>query len=115
MATVRAEVQPARQILLFLAGLIPSLIVTVLAYLLIPQFIEMYRGFGMALPMITWLLFAIYRWYILLPILVLAVWLILPVPHKGNVAAALGAGGSILLLLFSWWGAYQPLLPSAAN
>ena len=96
--------------LLLFVGIFPITAIAALGYLALPQFVAMYASFGAELRFSTRLLFASYRWFALLPLLVLLAWFVWPIQaHRGFVAAVLGIAGSVILFGFGCWAAYVPL------
>jgi type II secretory pathway component PulF len=98
---------PASLAVLSLAS---ATIVVVVAYLFVPEFVDIYSGFAIALPWYSELLVASYRWFILLPAAVILAWVAWPrVPRRSWVAAAIGLIGAPLLLFLGMWAAYRPI------
>lgn len=93
-----------------LLGLVPALVLSAVCYWFIPQFAEVYRGFGAPLPWQSELLLHLYPGVVILPVIVLAAWFFWPnTPARDAFVILVGAGGSVVLFVFGVWAAYSPI------
>lgn len=104
------------QLILFGIALIPPTAVAIAVLFIVPQFTNMLAGFGADLPLSTRILQASYRWWLVLPVLTLAIGLSWPQPKDRAVAAVVA--GTVLALsmfLFMLWACYGPIFALAAQ
>jgi hypothetical protein len=92
-------------------SLIPAIAICVIAYWVLPLFAEVYAGFQAEMPIQSRILFDLYRFIVILPASVIAVWLWWPAGERRHqVALTLGIGGSSLFFAYGVWAAYAPLM-----
>jgi hypothetical protein len=97
-------------ILLLLLGVIPGVAVAVGAFLVVPQFQEVFTNFGAKLPFVTSLMLATFRWWGISPVIALALWLLWPNPgNRGAAAVVFGAVSAVALFLFGLYACYAPI------
>ncbi len=98
-------------ILLGIALILPTA-AAIAALFVVPRF----AGFGADLPWTSRLLLASYRWWLVFPLLVLAIGLTWPVAKDRMVAAvASGAFFAALMFAFTIWSCYAPIFGLAAQ
>jgi hypothetical protein len=101
-------------ILLLLLGVTPGVVVAVGAFVVVPQFQEVFTNFGAELPFVTSLLLATFRWWGIFPVVALALWLSWPNPaNRGAAAVVFGATSAAVLFLFGWYACYAPIFQLA--
>jgi hypothetical protein len=100
-----------KDLLLLAVGLLPSLLVAVAAFVLVPSSAAVYAPVASHLPIQMRFVFSTYYLCVLLPVLVLGLWhLRRNSTHCGPGVACFGLVGSSILLAFGWWAVYQPEL-----
>jgi hypothetical protein len=108
---------PTRQSQMFVVfGVSAGTVLAVWAFFAIPKFQEVFVNFGAKLPLATKLLLATFRWWGIVPVVTLALWLLWPNPSKRGVAALVfGVVSAALLFLFALWAVYAPIFLLAAT
>lgn len=102
--------------LLILFGVMPGLLVAIGALLVVPVFQETFVNAGVHLPLETRILLATFRWWRIVVLVTLGLWLRWPVrSRRGIVALAFGAVSAILLFQFGIWALYAPIFQLAAG
>jgi hypothetical protein len=105
----------AKDYWLLAGGLLPAILVVALAYAVVPVFAAMYSKVPSSWPQQTVLLFAGYRWLVVLPLAVVAVWFGGPQSNRRALAALMfGVASSCIVLAFGWWATHQPEVILAA-
>ena len=95
---------------------LPAILVLVLAFLAVPQFIEMYQSFAADLPWQSAFLFNWYRVLAFVPLLFLLAWFFWPQrDSRGTAALSVSVLLSCALLAFSFWAAYAPVFAFGAT
>jgi hypothetical protein len=98
-----------------IVGVALVLAVAATAAVVVPQFQDMFAGFGADLPGSTRLLLATYRGWALGVVPVAVIWLFVPGRRSRAVAALLtGAAIAAVLLAFVIWACYSPIIGLAA-
>ncbi len=112
----------ARKDVLLAIGLIPCVAVSVAAFFIVPWFMGMLASAGMAgmdgsfLPLPTRILSATYRWWGVVALATVVLWLAWPVAaSRGKVAATFGVSVALVLLVFGVVGCYTPLFTTAVG
>ncbi|MGH8148116.1 MAG: hypothetical protein ACREPY_17520 [Rhodanobacteraceae bacterium] len=110
----------ARKNVLFAVGFVPSVAVSVAAFFIVPWFMGVLASAGLAgmdgsfLPWPTRVLSATYRWWGIVALATLVLWLAWPVAaRRGRAAATFGVTVSLVLFVFGVVGCYAPLFTTA--
>lgn len=101
--------------LVLLVAQLPAIAIGVVAYLVLPGFVEVFDAFGAELPLVTRLMLNGYRWLLpLFPVSLLLIWVLSKPGRQRRVRVVLLAY-SISLLLFALgiWAAYLPIFQLA--
>lgn len=95
-------------IALVLSGLfaVPAVVVI---YFLVPQFAELYDGFGADLPTLTSWLQHYYHAVLVIPIALIIAWRFWPASSRASALVLIGGVGSMLFLYIVIVGIYLPL------
>ncbi len=102
--------------ILFAIGMILPTATAIGALFVVPQFAEMFAGFGAELPPATRLLLATYRWWLALPVLVVVIGMAWPKPNDRAAAAVIsGLFLAIAMVVFVTWAGYAPIFNLAAQ
>ena len=106
-----SPMNPTRESLLMLCfGVFAGVAVAVGAFFIVPNFQEVFKGFGTELPLATKLLLATYQWWGVVPGVTVVLWTFWPnAPKRGMVALIFGMLSSGLLSGFLVWAAYMPI------
>lgn len=101
--------------LLAIAVAIPSF-VAVGAFLVAPQFIALFDGFGASLPIGTKLFLATYKWWGVVVVAVIAIWRHRQRTSQRQVVTLIfSVTSSVALFVFGFWACYAPIFASAAK
>ena len=97
-------------------SVLPGAIVAIAVFLVIPSFQEVFTNVGADLPLETKILMATYRWWGLVVLTTLCLWLVWPNSSnlKASVALAFGIISAGFLFLFAVWAAYAPIFQLGA-
>ena len=95
--------------LLLSLGVFPTVIAVIFVYLTVTTHISMYSLYDGALPKQTNIVFAIYKWVAILPLVVIAVWYFWKNrPHRAKVTVGFGFLVSVLISGVVVWASFQP-------
>ena len=96
-------------------GLVAALTPVAVAYLVVPQLASVYSSMSLELPIVTSFVVDYFHFSWLLPICVLAAWLVWPVRRvRGIVACAVGVLGSAIASPLIAMAMYLPIMHVAA-
>lgn len=102
--------------LFLLLGVVPGLLVAVGAFLVVPVFQETFVNAGAQLPLETRILLTTFRWWGIVVLVTLGLWVLWPMrSSKGTVALAFGVVSAMLLFQFGIWAVYAPIFQLAAG
>ena len=94
-----------------LVAVILPVVVSVGALFVVPQFLELFRGFNAEPPLGTRVLVATYRWWGVLPISVCAMWWVAKREGLSPVYVMFfGVVSGIALFVFGVWACYAPIV-----
>ena len=100
-------------------GLIPCMVVSGAALVVVPRFNSIFAAVGLRgvwLPWPTRVLSATYPWWGVTALVTVALWLFWPTATKrGSVAANFGVWVSVALFVFGVVGCYAPIFALASN
>lgn len=105
-----------RGALLLAIALLPGIAVAIGAFMVVPQFVELFGQFGFELPLPTRLLLASYRWWGVAPLLTLATWAAWPnAAGRGEAAVVFGSVVAGALFVFGVIACYAPVFMLARD
>ncbi len=96
---------------LFIVGLIAALLAAAIATLVVPQFRQLFQGFGAGLPVATGLAMDYYLFLWLLPIVVIAARVAWPDSRsRSAIACVVGVGGLVVIVATLTFVLYLPII-----
>lgn len=97
-------------------GVIPCLVISLGAFLVVPRFHSVFVAAGVPLPLVTRAVFASFPYWgitVIVTVGLLALWP--DTSNRDRVGSAFGSTCAIVLIVFGLWGCYAPIFALAGT